>query len=522
MNEITRIHIAKIPYDIEISAKHEVEKYFKELENYANDQELMQDIEIRISELLEQRGVSANGVITSEDVQAIKKQLGEPSDFRSDESTDKFEKNQDEAPRKRLYRDQEGRILGGVLSGLATYFNVDPIWVRLGFILLFFPSGGSLLLIYILLWLIIPSAKTAIEKIQMTGKNVNLDSIREYNETEAEHESRYQRADAARRVIAVLFGCMFLAMSVSTLMITVLAGLRISSAGDISPMLQLGSGWGMLSAFILSVISGLLLSLLFAVCSYASFARKFTKKIGISVASIIALGIVSFGSAAGIAMFNSGNQISDQFEKVSISTPNGFSNINSFELKTSGTTVNYIVSNSPKIILQTLNQNDKSKMSVIGSRAKLVFNDEDSANNWLNTKSTITVYGPKLDTINIDSGTLNYSANQQDLAVIIEGDNSVLNLEKGTYDKLSISADDASSVNAANVTVNDVVVDQKINSSVYLGHVKSLNITQPRTCPGEASTTTEVKGVLDEKISYNGMTVDVVDQVNECGSITIN
>ena len=139
MNEITRIHIAKIPYDIEISAKHEVEKYFKELENYANDQELMQDIEIRISELLEQRGVSANGVITSEDVQAIKKQLGEPSDFRSDESTDKFEKNQDEAPRKRLYRDQEGRILGGVLSGLATYFNVDPIWVRLGFILLFFP-----------------------------------------------------------------------------------------------------------------------------------------------------------------------------------------------------------------------------------------------------------------------------------------------------------------------------------------------------------------------------------------------
>jgi phage shock protein PspC (stress-responsive transcriptional regulator) len=195
MNEITRIHIAKIPYDIEISAKHEIEKYFKELENYARDNELLQDIEIRITELLAVRGVESNGVIGSDDVEAIKKQLGEPRDFRSDESTEDFENNQSVSPKKKLYRDKESAILGGVLSGLANYFNIDPIWMRLGFVILFFPSGGSLLLLYILFWLIIPPARTAIEKIQMTGRTVNLDSIREFNEIEADQTDRYQRAE---------------------------------------------------------------------------------------------------------------------------------------------------------------------------------------------------------------------------------------------------------------------------------------------------------------------------------------
>jgi phage shock protein PspC (stress-responsive transcriptional regulator) len=329
MNEITRIHIAKIPYDIEISAKHEIEKYFKELENYARDNELLQDIEIRITELLAVRGVESNGVIGSDDVEAIKKQLGEPRDFRSDESTEDFENNQSVSPKKKLYRDKESAILGGVLSGLANYFNIDPIWMRLGFVILFFPSGGSLLLLYILFWLIIPPARTAIEKIQMTGRTVNLDSIREFNEIEADQTDRYQRAEVTRRVISVIFGCVFLAMAVSTLMFTILAAFRISVDTQIVPMLQIGSGWAMLVAFVLSIIAGLLLSLLFAIISYSIFTRKFTRKISISISSIIALGIVSFASAAGIAMMNNGDVITNQFEKIQISVPENFSKINS-------------------------------------------------------------------------------------------------------------------------------------------------------------------------------------------------
>jgi phage shock protein PspC (stress-responsive transcriptional regulator) len=522
MNEITRIHIAKIPLDIEVAAKHEIEKYFKELENYANDQELMQDIEIRITELLEQRGVTANGVVTLEDVNAIKKQLGEPSDFRSDESTDNFEKNQINIPRKKLYRDKENGIFGGVLSGLANYFNIDPIWMRLGFVILLFPSGGSLLLLYILFWLIIPPARTAVEKIQMTGKNVNLDSIREFNESAIAQELRHQRADITRRVIATLFGCVFLVMSVASLLVTIFASLGISSTGQIVNIMQIGSGWGLLAAFVLAVLSGLLLTLLFAVCSYASFVRKFSHKIGISVSVIVALGIVSFGSAAGIAMLNPGDQISSKLERISISVPSEFSSIKTFESNTSLANVNYIVSNNPKIIFQTLDESNRPVITVNGGGAKLTLKDDGATNHWLNTQSTITVYGPKLDNLNIDDGTFSYSANQQDLSINIKGDNSVLNLENGTFNILSIVADGNSSVDATNVTANDVAINQKLNTNIYLGHVRTLSVVQPQTCPSEVNTTTEVKGVFVGKISYNGVVIGVENHNNECGSMIIN
>jgi translation elongation factor EF-Tu-like GTPase len=78
MKEITRIHIAKNPYDIEIDAKKALQKYINRLESYTDDAELLEDVEIRVTELLAERGIDANGVITSEDVTAIRTQLGEP------------------------------------------------------------------------------------------------------------------------------------------------------------------------------------------------------------------------------------------------------------------------------------------------------------------------------------------------------------------------------------------------------------------------------------------------------------
>lgn len=87
MNEITRIHLAKVPYDIEVGAKKDLEGYLKVLELYASDEELLNDIEIRITELLAERGVSEGGVITKKDVAAVRKKLGEPEDF-ADETAD--------------------------------------------------------------------------------------------------------------------------------------------------------------------------------------------------------------------------------------------------------------------------------------------------------------------------------------------------------------------------------------------------------------------------------------------------
>ena len=76
---------------------------------------------------------------------------------------------------KKLFRDGDDRFLGGVASGIAHYFNVDTVWIRLAFILLAF-SGFSIVT-YIILWIVIPQAETTAEKLQMEGEAVNIDNI---------------------------------------------------------------------------------------------------------------------------------------------------------------------------------------------------------------------------------------------------------------------------------------------------------------------------------------------------------
>lgn len=300
MKEITRIHIAKIPYDIELSAKHNIERYFKELELYARDPELMRDIEIRISEILSERGVIANGVITDEDIAAIKTQLGEPSDFKSDEDNYSKENTIHNSDRRKLFRDTDNAILGGVLSGIANYLNVDILLTRLVFLVLFVFSGGSFFMIYILFWIIMPPAKTASEKIRMTGKEVNLESIKEYSVNEVELESKKKRVNVARTVISAIFGSLFMIISISLLFFTMISGWFLAQYStqvftdfnNVSVALILG----------LMVMAGLLLALLFAIFSYSSFCRKFTKKIAIAVAIVVASGMVAFTSALGIGI----------------------------------------------------------------------------------------------------------------------------------------------------------------------------------------------------------------------------
>lgn len=127
MKEVTRIHIAKISYDIEVVAKRDIEKYIKALEMYADDKELLQDIEIRITELLADRGVAKNYVITSDDVASIREQLGDPKEFLADGKQVKSMIETDEVIDRKLYRNIDSAVLGGVLSGIASYFKVNSI-----------------------------------------------------------------------------------------------------------------------------------------------------------------------------------------------------------------------------------------------------------------------------------------------------------------------------------------------------------------------------------------------------------
>ena len=107
MKEITRIHLAKIPYEIENDAKKDIEKYLNALRKIADDS-IFADVEIRITEILSDIGVEANGVITKEDVEKIRAQIGEPEVFEGEGDEDTINNDNrsyfERLKAKKLYR----------------------------------------------------------------------------------------------------------------------------------------------------------------------------------------------------------------------------------------------------------------------------------------------------------------------------------------------------------------------------------------------------------------------------------
>ncbi len=204
MKEITRIHLSRTAYDIELDAKRELERYIAALAKQT-DEDVMLDIEARMVELLGERGIAAGGVIVKADIDAIKVQLGEPRDFvdetdhrTTEEVSDDTESWQD----RRLYRDMDNALLGGVLAGIAAYFRIDPVIVRIIFVIIAISSFGWALVVYAILWFLIPPAVSAGQKLQLQGKPITALTIREFSEREFTNE----RLLAVRRFLSICVG----------------------------------------------------------------------------------------------------------------------------------------------------------------------------------------------------------------------------------------------------------------------------------------------------------------------------
>jgi phage shock protein PspC (stress-responsive transcriptional regulator) len=146
--------------------------------------EILADIEARIAEVfLEKLKVSGKTVISISEVDSIITILGKPEELESETEPNeqKSNKGSNDAStkgEKRLYRNPDDAILAGVCSGLANYFGIsDPVWIRLLFVVLVFAGVGGGMLVYIILWIVVPEAVTATQKLQMRGEAVNLENI---------------------------------------------------------------------------------------------------------------------------------------------------------------------------------------------------------------------------------------------------------------------------------------------------------------------------------------------------------
>ena len=77
-----------------------------------------------------------------------------------------------------MYRDTDNRIIGGVCAGMGAYWDIDPIIIRIIFVALVL-AGGIGALVYLILYIVIPEAKTTAQKIEMKGDPVNIHNIKE-------------------------------------------------------------------------------------------------------------------------------------------------------------------------------------------------------------------------------------------------------------------------------------------------------------------------------------------------------
>ncbi len=181
MKKTFTINISGTVFHIEEDAYEVLQQYLINLKNHfgtdEEGREIIADIEARIAELFSSKATEDKKVITVEWVNEVIETMGTPEDFAAEEEGED-ESIASEAKRKRrLYRDPDHRVLGGVCGGLGAYFSMDPVVLRIIFAVLFFVTSGAALLAYLILWIAVPKAISTAQRLEMRGQEATVKNI---------------------------------------------------------------------------------------------------------------------------------------------------------------------------------------------------------------------------------------------------------------------------------------------------------------------------------------------------------
>lgn len=181
MNKTVTITMNGQLFYVEEPAFKKLESYLQSIQKYfahhEDKEEIISDIESRIAEQFSEKTSKLKRAISLQDVEALIQSMGTIEDFKEFEK----QENPEQIPQttyKKLYRNPDDKIIAGVASGLAAYLKINPIIIRLIFLISIF-AGGFGVVLYILLWILIPEAKTPTQKIEMQGEPVTLSNIEE-------------------------------------------------------------------------------------------------------------------------------------------------------------------------------------------------------------------------------------------------------------------------------------------------------------------------------------------------------
>ncbi|MDR0892036.1 MAG: PspC domain-containing protein [Mediterranea sp.] len=194
MKKTLTVNLGGTVYHIDEDAYQLLDNYLANLKSFFRRQEgadeIVADMETRIAELFAEKITAGKQVITIADVEEVIARVGKPEEFEladdgtSASSTGQDRRREEQAkqeeqarPKRNLYRDPDHKALGGVAAGLAAYFGWDMAWTRVVMVILLFIPYCPMLLLYLILWIVIPEAHTATEKLNMRGEPVTVENI---------------------------------------------------------------------------------------------------------------------------------------------------------------------------------------------------------------------------------------------------------------------------------------------------------------------------------------------------------
>lgn len=200
MNKVFNINLGGYPFTIDENAYHHLKQYLGAIDEHFKNSEgfedITTDIEARLAEIFQEK-LSGRQIVSLRDVTDAINIMGTPEDFGAESNytgvpeeeahkkTPNYQSKKSEQSAKspfqkfgkRLYRNPDEIIIGGVASGISAYFGIeDPVWIRIAFVV-FTLSGGLGIPLYIILWIALPEARTAKQKLEMRGEKIDVNSI---------------------------------------------------------------------------------------------------------------------------------------------------------------------------------------------------------------------------------------------------------------------------------------------------------------------------------------------------------
>lgn len=512
MKKTISISIAGLLFNVEEDAYEKLHTYLESIRAYfaenSDQAEIQKDIEARIAEQFGEKTI-----ITLVDVENIIATMGTVDQF------DEEEQKQETAVKKRLYRDPDQAVIGGVASGLAHYVGIDPVIVR-GIFLASLFLGGTGLIVYAILWIIVPEATTTAQKLEMRGSHVTLSAMSEIVKEKVEEVKKKSKKGMSipRKILRgiglviqkgifpalrILFGVIFaLTGFIGAVSATTALGIVLFSSPSVlatTPFAPFTTD----TLFIFTLISGYIVGLIpliiifFTGTSLTQKKNHLKGKLSLSLFLLWTLGLIVVGITGSRLAMNIQQHVETDVSFQEVTQTMEFEEFTKLQV-ISGNHVTYVEGDTYEVVIKG-RQHDVDNVLVENQNGTLIIGDQYPLKRGcfifcFYDSVYATVTAPSLSDVTLRNastfeGDLEgteislYLANASSMNTTVTSrvldvrmhNSSKLDI-KGTVTDLEISAHNASLYRGTDLVSTDTIVNAYNGSRIILGETETLRV----------------------------------------------